>query len=75
MVDEIKNETEGNNIHIVVDETNDACGRQIVNLMIGELTEEKPEQAYLAAGKEFEKTVIRIIQEKLTNFFFRKYPV
>lgn len=73
VLDEIKHEIGGNSMYIVVDETSDACGRYIVNLMIGKLTEDEPGKAYLIAVKEVEKTnnltVTRFIQETLTHFF------
>lgn len=71
--DKIKKDIGDNYVYIIVDETTDACGRYIANLMIGKLSEEEPGKAYLIAVKELEKTnnltVTRFIQETLTNFW------
>lgn len=71
--DKIKKDIGDNYVYIIVNETTDACGRYIANLMIGKLSDEEPGKAYLIAAKELEKinnlTVTRFIQETLTNFW------
>lgn len=60
-------------IYFQVDETTDACGRYIANLLIGSLNSEKCGKSFLISTKVLEKTnnntITRFIHEGLTNFF------
>ena len=60
-------------IWFTVDETTDACGRYIANLIIGVLDEEIPTTGYLICSKELESTnsntVSRFVNEAITRFY------
>jgi len=72
-VQKIKKLVGNNNIWFTVDETTDACGRYIANVIIGVLNEDVPTKSYLICSRELEatnnNTVSRFIHETLTNFY------
>jgi hypothetical protein len=66
----------GNNyVWFSVDETTDACGRYVANLIIGVLNEEIATKGFLISSKELRKTnsstISKFVHDGLTDFFYR----
>lgn len=72
-MNEIKNTIAGNMFWIAVDETTDAKGRYVANLIIGILDENTAPKPFLISVKQLEKTnnltISRFVNESLASFF------
>lgn len=61
-----------NPIWLSVDETTDACGRYIANVLIGSLKKDEPSKSHLICSKQLEKTnnatVTKLVLDSLRKF-------
>ncbi|OXA64048.1 CGG triplet repeat-binding protein 1 [Folsomia candida] len=55
-IEEIRRDVGTNPIWLWVDETTDACGRYIANVLIGSLKKDEPSKSHLICSKQLEKT-------------------
>ncbi|OXA53968.1 CGG triplet repeat-binding protein 1 [Folsomia candida] len=55
-IEEIRRDVGTNPIWLSVDETTDACGRYIANVLIGSLKKDEPSKSHLICSKQLEKT-------------------
>lgn len=72
-LDRIREKIGNNNIYFEVDETTDACGRYVANMLVGILSESEPPESYLiniaALEKTNHSTVARFINDSLTLLY------